>query len=911
VNKSLRLFVIALLHLALLWGWIALLDARRGPMPPMGRFLSPFEGFWRNAEPTEPEMGKGKGSEFTLEGLTGTVVAEFDRRGVPHLFAPDLHTLFFAQGFVTARDRLWQMDIQSRAGMGRLAEIMGPGLLRFDQERRRMGVPASAVGSLEIMLRDSLSRVALEAYSEGVNAWISSLKPATYPLEFKLLAYAPEPWTPLKSTAILKNMQWTLSQNLDEAPLTRVLDSLGSGFFARYYPLRHPGAEPMLPDEVFPAGGNGGDSAKTGRGASARAELPFGTAQHSGPSGAAAGSSTAFTTSAAYSDSLFPRPFSGSGSNAFVLAGSRTRAGYPLLANDPHLDLTLPALWYETQLKGANVNAYGASLPGLPGLAIGFTAVTAWGFTNGMDDVFDWVAPRFRNDSLNQYLWRGRWRATRRVFDTILVRGHDPVVDTQLWTHLGPVPVRAGEAPFGPNTPALHALQWTALQPSNEVGAFLRLLGAEDVPDFRRALRGLQTPTQNAAFATRWDIAMLHQGRIPVKRNGQGRLLARSGVSTNAATYAAEWRAYIPTAQLPGAVNPARGWLGSANQEITSANYPFYLGSAFYPPERSQRLNRLLFSAQDATLSSAWDILLDNYSRLAARALPLLLRQLPPAASTVHVAGDTAGEGVPPLSPASADSARAAAARHIAVQKAADLLRAWDYRYGAAATAPVLFDLWWKEFYRMTWADEFPGDSTAAAGYPWPSRAVTVALLLQDTLAEAFDDVRTARVESAGDLARAAFDRALERADNARAIFAKSPVVRDSMEAQGAQRAGQAVPANEDPLTWGRYRPVSIPHLLRLAPLGVSGLATDGCGECVNAQRGSHGPSWRMVVQTGKRPEAWGIYPGGQSGNPGSPRYDAFVKDWAAGRAYRLLFLKWPLEVPDSTAYILALKGKR
>jgi penicillin amidase len=166
-----------------------------------------------------------------------------------------------------------------------------------------------------------------------------------------------------------------------------------------------------------------------------------------------------------------------------------------------------------------------------------------------------------------------------------------------------------------------------------------------------------------------------------------------------------------------------------------------------------------------------------------------------------------------------------------------------------------------------------------------------LALLAADSLADAFDDGRTPQVESSGDLARAAFARALRRYQRA-------------SDAQDATR-------REGMLSWGRYRPVSIPHLLRLAPLGVSGLAADGCGECVNAQRASHGPSWRMVVQTGKSPEAWGIYPGGQSGNPGSPRYDAFVRDWADGRAYRLLFLRWPLEVPDSTAYLLALKGKR
>jgi penicillin amidase len=183
--------------------------------------------------------------------------------------------------------------------------------------------------------------------------------------------------------------------------------------------------------------------------------------------------------------------------------------------------------------------------------------------------------------------------------------------------------------------------------------------------------------------------------------------------------------------------------------------------------------------------------------------------------------------------------------------------------------------------------DELRGDTLK---FPMPAQSITLALLGSDSLSAAFDNVTTPQRESAGDMARNAFVDALSDVS----ALAKTHARR-----------------SKEPLTWGRARPVSIPHLLRLGPLGVSGLEVSGCADCVNAQKSSHGPSWRMVVQTGKRPEAWGIYPGGQSGNPGSPRYDAFVKDWAEGRGYKLLFLKWPLEVPDSTSYILALKAKR
>ncbi|MCD6024922.1 MAG: penicillin acylase family protein [Fibrobacteria bacterium] len=818
------------LRLLVLWIWMAALGFKWGALPPLGSFMNPYVGFWRNAESTAPRESR----EVEVPDLSGTVVAEYDRRGVPHVFAQDLYGMFYAQGYATARDRLWQMDIQSRAGVGRLSEILGPNLVRFDLERRRMGIPASALTTLDLMLRDSISRVALEAYSNGVNAWISSLKPATYPIEFKLLDYAPEAWNALKSVVILKNMQWTLSQGKDDLPLTKILTTYGREFYSRLYPLRHPGAEPILPEELFPL-----EPKRDSASPVVVPPLVFGPSPRH--------------------DTLFPRFNPGSGSNNFVISGKRTRTGYPILANDPHLDLTLPSLWYEIQMKAGPVNAYGVSLPGLPGLVIGFTQSTAWGLTNGMDDVFDWYELRFRNDSLNEYLWKGKWRMAYRVLDTIPVRGltgMTAVVDTQLWSHMGPVPVRRGEVPFSANTPSLYALKWTALDPSNELGAFLRMLSARDLNTFRRAARGVQTPSQNFVFAARDEIGLVHQGRVPVKHPGQGRGLVRYPASVY------EWRSSIPAGLLPAARNPARGWLASANQEPVGPHYPFYLGSGFYPPYRSQRLHRLLVNEvheNSLSLLSAWDILRDDYSRFAAQALPLLLARLPDP--TGRTGEDSASKS---------DAFRAE-----------ESLRAWDFRYKAAAVAPVFFDLWWKEFHRAVWADDFQNDSV---NFTWPSAAVTVDLLRRDTASSFFDVAGTPARESAGDIARASFDRAVRRA-----------------VAAGRGR----------PRTWGEFRPVSIPHLLKLPSFGVAELRGDGCAECLNAQRGSHGPSWRMAVQIGRRPEAWGIYPGGQSGNPGARAYDAFVQDWLAGRAYRLLFLQWPLEIPDSTDYLLALRGKK
>ena len=803
----------AAIRFALLASWIFLLSHKLGPVPPLGKFFSPFEGFWRNAEMVSPHS-----KEVRVPKLAGNVAMEYDQRGVPHVFAQNLYGMFYAQGYATARDRLWQMDIQSRAGLGRLSEIMGSDLLRFDLERRRMGMAASAKTSLAMVCRDSISNLALDAYSAGVNAWIASLSPATYPLEFKLLDYTPEAWTPLKSMALLKNMQWNLSKSSDDYILTRTLEKFGAEFFAELCPLRNPGSEPIFPSSVFKSVG-AVLTPPAGVGGKPPQQLQPNT------------------------DSIFPRPQPGASSSNFVLAGSRTASGHPILGNDPHLDLSLPSIWYESQLQGGNINAYGVSVPGLPGLVIGFNQRMAWGLTNGMDDVYDWYKIRFQNDSLNAYFWNGQWLKTRFVIDTITARGGKVVIDTQIWTHLGPVPVKNGERPFDRNTPTLHALRWAALDSSDDLSPFLHLLPAQGYKDFLSAIRGMSCPAQNFAFADSSGIALVHQGHIPIKSFGQGLTLVRENDS------ASEWGSYIPDSLLPTAYNPSQGWLASANQEPMDSAYPFYLGSGFYPSERAGRLNRLMESAHHATLDSAWNVVMNDQSLHAEQTLPLLLGCM--------------------------DSTSSSSETH----QALNLLQDWNYRYQAESTAPALFDLWWKNFYRQTWEDDFEGDTLH---YAWPSRPVTRLLLQSDTASDWFDDIRTPKRESGCDLVRHSFGEAVQQ----------------SLKAGSGKFA-----------TWNNFHPLSIPHLLRLPALSRANLSGNGSAECLNAQRGSHGPSWRMVVEMNSTPLALGGYPGGQSGNPGSPNYDAFVNDWLAGRPYKLLFLQHPKEQPDAIHYSLQLEG--
>src|SRR4051812_29701997 len=201
---------------------LILLDSRFGQLPPLARFFNPFSGFWLNAESDHP-----KDAQLRAPGLLETVTVVFDKRQVPHIFAQNAHDLYFAQGYVTARDRLWQMEIQSLAAAGKLAEVLGPDLIEHDRFQHRLGIPQAAARSLEMMLRDEETGLAVRAYADGVNAWIAGLDPEDYPVEYKLLDYAPGKWSALYTALMLKNMQWTLSGGGNDVPMSNTLAKLG------------------------------------------------------------------------------------------------------------------------------------------------------------------------------------------------------------------------------------------------------------------------------------------------------------------------------------------------------------------------------------------------------------------------------------------------------------------------------------------------------------------------------------------------------------------------------------------------------------------------------------------------------------------------------------------------------------
>ncbi len=777
------------------------LSQRFGFVPPMGKFLDPFQGFWQNAEAFQHST-----KSISLNGLQKPVDIVFDSLGIPHIFAQANEDLFFAQGYVTARDRLWQMEFQTQATAGRLSEIIGPAAIEYDRHQRRLGIPHAAQLSLELMEKNPETKMALENYAAGVNAYIQSLNTASYPLEYKLLDYAPEEWTPLQTALLLKYMQWTLSGANDEMALSNTLNKFGPVFIEKFYPLHPQGVDPIIPPET-----------------------PWNFTPIAKPNVV-----NTFTPALV---GQWTGPDKHNGSNNFAVNGKKVIGGGTILANDPHLDLSLPSIWYAIHLHAPNYNASGASLPGTPSIVIGFNNAIAWGLTNGKDDVLDWYQLKFKDSTLAEYWHENQWKRTTPTLEEFKVYGGEDIYDTVIYTHHGPVVIKPGEKAFDNKMPPAQAMHWIANTPSNELLAFIHINQAQDESSFVAALAPYNCPAQNFAYADKQGhIALIHAGLFPLRWTGQGRLISDG---TDARF---DWKTWVPATHNPQVTDPAREFISSANQDITDSTYPYFLAADFLDPDRGNRINQSLSESESLSVADIQNIQLDNLSLHAQLILPFMLQALDTLAMDEI------------YRPAIAD------------------LRHWEYHYVNQQAAPSLFDLWWSNLYVSIWNDDFGNDSTR---YIWPTKARTRQLLLEEPNSLWYDDLSTPEKENLGLLLRRSFLKAYA-----------------TLKSQNGNYGSN--------WHWGKIHRVNINHLAHIPAFAITNLTPGSCSDCINAQRGTNAPSWRMVVQLGKNFQAYGIYPGGQSGNPGSPFYANFIADWSNGKLR-------PLNFPNKTEDLKSL----
>ena len=724
--------------------------------------------------------------EIRVAGIAAPVEILRDRNGVPHIFAGSIDDAYFALGFVHAQDRLWQMETSRRFGSGRIAEVFGPAALEIDRLMRTLGLRRAAQANFERY--DAPTKRMLGAYSAGVNAFLAG--DPVLPPEFWIARFSPEPWTPVDSVVWTKVMALDLGGNWRNELLRMQL--------ARRLPLArieefippYPGDKPLAIRDLKPL----------------------------------------------YGDAVAPpsAPGTGGGSNSWIVSGARSVSGKPLLANDPHLPLTTPPIWYFAHLSAPGLEVIGATLPGVPGVIIGRNDRFAWGFTNTGPDVQDLYLEKLLPDG--RYLTPTGPREFSIVQETIRVKGAADVELAVRISRHGPV-VSDVQRVVPPPGHVL-ALSWTALAEDDLTGqAVSRVAGARDWQGFLAAVREYQAPQQTITYAdVDGNIGYIAAGRVPVRKpaNDLKGLAPAPGWD---ARY--DWAGFLPFEQLPRVFNPASGTVVNANQKILPPGYKHFITSEWQPPYRANRIAELLAATPKHSRESFARMQMDVVSPPVRELLPRLL-----------------------ATPAKSDRARAALKR----------LAAWDGTMAAERAEPLIVIAWWREIARGLYADELGPAFNATWGMRAP--LVVSALGGHGAAARWCDDTRTERVESCDDILADALERALD--DLARR-YGANPERWHWGDAHFA---------------WSQHRAFS--RVRWLAPFFETRVPSPGDSYTVNVGQtdfsddaapyaSRHAASLRAIYDLGDLEASLFIHSAGQSGNPLSGHYRDLAERWARG----------------------------
>ncbi len=761
----------------------------------------------------------------SVPGLDGPAEISRDPDGLVHIRAQTTNDAYYALGYAHAQDRMWQMDSMRRLGAGRLAEVVGPRVLVQDRLMRTIGLYARSEASLAQLSPET--RDALAAYARGVNAWIASRRGALPP-EFVLLGFEPEPWRPADSLVWGRLMAWNLSGNWRrQMARARIEAHLGAEAARRLF-LPYPEDAPVTVPLTDLAG--------------IAPAVPQGTALDP----------DALRLLDAMDAALPPAPPRHSASNAWAIAGTHTASGRPLLANDPHLGLRAPNVWYLARIATPDFAVAGATAPGVPFHVLGHNGRIAWGMTTTGADTDDLVVERLDPADPGRYLAPDGPRAFRTREETIRVRGGEDVVLTVRETRNGPVVsdiagALSGEVPPG----TVIVLRSAMLADGDRSGDALRRINlARSWSDFTAALEFFESPVQNLFYAdTDGNIGVSVAGRIPIRGQGAG-----SGEEpARGDDPAHDWQGFIPAGALPRSYNPGRGTIVNANNRAVGPAYPHLISRDWDEPYRARRIEDQLAVRPRHDVTTSRALLMDVVSYAARDLLPLLMRETPRSAET---------------------------------EELLERLAAWDGRVARDRMEPLLFNAWMERIMVRLFADElgpYAGDFSRV-------RPRLIQRVIESDTAWC-NDVTTEARESCGEMLAAALDDA--RAD---------------LEAQLGDVANWR---------WGALHQANLRNLFldwipvvgRLTRVTVE---TDGDDFTVNrgtyrtgrrARYGDgpfahvHGATFRGIYDLADLERSLYAMPGGQSGNPLSPRYADLTEGWRDGGFVTLPARpRWPVE---------------
>ncbi|HKW63794.1 MAG TPA: penicillin acylase family protein [Candidatus Acidoferrum sp.] len=542
---------------------------------------------------------------ISLPGLRQQVTVDRDGWGVPHIRAASVEDAAEAQGYVMAQDRLWQLDLLRRVARGQLSEILGERTLQFDRDFRMLGL--GRVADREATTLEPEPKKILEAYARGVNEFIAQHK-GNLPLEFSLLGYKPQPWKPADTLAISGYMYRTLAdtreREINRAKVTaRAGADRAKDLFSIESPLDHfvvgdpnvpndgsqrTATDPddddddIQPDTVFKA-----DLAKPNADAS----------QNSAPDLTSELAQSVVKFLAASSNEIR----AGLGSNNWVVSGAHTATGKPLLANDTHLELMMPSIWYEVHVTAPGWNVKGFTLPGSPMAIIGHNDRIAWGFTNNGADVLDLYIETFNPAASDEYRVKGAWVKAQVIDEAIHVKGRPDEHLQVVVTRHGPVVHREGDQGY--------AMRWTATEAGGLANSYNWLGRARNWKEFREAMKRVWGPAQNAVYAdVEGNIGYIMAARVPIRKKGHGEVPAPGDTDDY------EWTGYIPFDQLPQALNPDSGLIATANARVVGPNYKPYLTDRWEEPYRTARIYDLLHDRRDLRVDDMLKVQTDTYS---------------------------------------------------------------------------------------------------------------------------------------------------------------------------------------------------------------------------------------------------------------------------------------------------------